>query len=81
MRKGRMEEQKELDVKTPINPEAVYETKDAAALAGVSESTVSKACRRGDVKAKKRGFGLTGDWSIPGAEVQRLREAYAPACA
>lgn len=64
-----------------IDLEAIYGTKDAAKLAKVSPSLVSKLCQRGDVKAKKRGPGTTNEWSIPGAEVKRLREAYAPASA
>ena len=53
----------------------LYSTAEAAGLLGRAEFTVREWCRQRRVRAKKRpcGRGLSQEWVIPHAELQRIR--------
>lgn len=52
-----------------------YSTAEVAEILGRAEFTVREWCRLGRVRAEKRpcGRGLSQEWIIPHAELQRIR--------
>jgi excisionase family DNA binding protein len=53
-------------------PRVLYSTTEVAEMCGVSSSAVRKWCADGRIHAIR--MGDTGDWRIPAATVDQLRE-------